>query len=312
MEKLLKTAEAANYLGVSATTLKRFDQNGKFKPTEVKGNYRYYSVEDLDKFKSELGNTCETTIEEEDKADEQVTTIEEENKVLRERLEKAKDVYLTQKKEIDFYKRKVEEQSNIIDEIRQQLKDDGHMVEINDGLTEFAMYYMNLSRLHEAKMEIGRRFLRTLRWSVPDKSIPDKYKSLCVYLVQSAAEAWNTYLSNIRNNNLPKIRADKLRKALENCFKEPHVPLSDEATAVSPSEAGISVFDFVEDEKSVPWVNTGGFKTICDKAGLWLVYNKDHTAVEVIPIEQRTKAKPKQVEDIGLTLSNVIAEEITI
>ena len=52
MRKLLKISEAAKYIGYSASALRKFEQTDKLQPTEIRGTYRYYSIEDLDKFKA--------------------------------------------------------------------------------------------------------------------------------------------------------------------------------------------------------------------------------------------------------------------
>jgi excisionase family DNA binding protein len=52
----LKIKEAANYLGVSIDTLRRWDDNGKLKSLRVsRGDHRYYNLAQLDEF---LTSTC--------------------------------------------------------------------------------------------------------------------------------------------------------------------------------------------------------------------------------------------------------------
>lgn len=49
-KQLLPISEAAQYLGVNATTLRRWHENGSFKATFVSpGGHRYYSISDLER-----------------------------------------------------------------------------------------------------------------------------------------------------------------------------------------------------------------------------------------------------------------------
>lgn len=52
IEKYLKIKEAALFLGVSAITLRKWDENGKLKPAKIdqKNQYRFYSREQLEEF----------------------------------------------------------------------------------------------------------------------------------------------------------------------------------------------------------------------------------------------------------------------
>jgi hypothetical protein len=52
MEKYLKIKEAADFLGVSALTLRKWDESGKLKPISIdpKNKYRFYSKPQLEKF----------------------------------------------------------------------------------------------------------------------------------------------------------------------------------------------------------------------------------------------------------------------
>ncbi len=52
MEKYLKIKEAAVFLGVSALTLRKWDENSKLKPIKIdqKNQYRFYSKEQLEEF----------------------------------------------------------------------------------------------------------------------------------------------------------------------------------------------------------------------------------------------------------------------
>lgn len=312
MEELLKIKDAAEYLGYSVSTLKRFDQTGKLKPTEVNNSYRYYSKEDLDKFKKELDEECEkgcvfkdvSKVETEEEKEnstlsEDLDTLKKENEELKQRLEKATEVYHDLKKQVKFYRDKVEQLTDV------------NVGKLDDVFATFAMEVLQKMNKPEIYMAIGRRWIRMIRWNQPDKAIPDNYKDICVFLVQCAKDAWNLQLKNYREHNLPNQRVENLRKALEECFVEPHIPRNDENSKVPPSDAGVNTFE-VEEEVggNVQWVNTGGFEAICEKAGLWLRYtNKDRTAVEIVPIStQRTnQKKPNKVEDIGLKLSNIIA-----
>lgn len=50
MTKYLKICEAAQYLSVTAQTLRNWDKNGKFRPSRHPiSNYRLYKRSDLDK-----------------------------------------------------------------------------------------------------------------------------------------------------------------------------------------------------------------------------------------------------------------------
>ena len=54
-EKLLTIAEAAEILGVSLDTLRRYDKNGKLVAIRKEGGvHRYYRQSDLDLFESDL------------------------------------------------------------------------------------------------------------------------------------------------------------------------------------------------------------------------------------------------------------------
>ena len=48
---LLKVSDAANYLGVSVSTMHRWEREGKLIPLRTKGNQRRYETEELEKFK---------------------------------------------------------------------------------------------------------------------------------------------------------------------------------------------------------------------------------------------------------------------
>ena len=331
MNELLKITKAAEFLGCTTKSLRNWDKSGKLKPTKKDGETRYYSLSDLKKFKGEETESLNSKTNEimTDKTNTEVAELleklaatEKEKQELQQRLDKAKDVYRDMKKQVGFYRDKVDEQTETINGFRKQLADGGHIAEINDGLAEFALYYMNLSRLPESKVHNGTFFLGGIRYNQPDKSIPDKYKSLCVYLVHCAADAWNLWISHTRNNDLPQQRAEKLRKVLDQKFREPHVPLDDEVTAKTPFEAGIDIQDF--DDSNPTRINTFGFKAIMEKAGLWLRYkDRQFTSVEVVPIEQmKSKLVLKTVEDyntelkqaineVGDELANIIGEDRT-
>ena len=51
-----RISEAANYLGVSSKTLRRWGKSGKLVALRSSGNQRYYSEEQLSYFKSEIRN----------------------------------------------------------------------------------------------------------------------------------------------------------------------------------------------------------------------------------------------------------------
>ena len=52
---LLKIGDAANKLGVSIKTLRRWEEAGKLPAVKTPGGTRYYSLDDLAKFNPKLG-----------------------------------------------------------------------------------------------------------------------------------------------------------------------------------------------------------------------------------------------------------------
>lgn len=117
MRKLLKISEAAKYLGYSASALRKFEQTEKLKPTEVKGTYRYYSKEDLDKFKSvfikqpkrnKCTSSCDTNVF--DIVQQQAVRIHE----LQMRIDKAIKVYRENKATIDIQRKEIQRLNDYI------------------------------------------------------------------------------------------------------------------------------------------------------------------------------------------------------
>ena len=53
---LLKVSDAANYLGVSISTMHRWEREGKLIPLRTKGNQRRYDTEELENFKFDTKN----------------------------------------------------------------------------------------------------------------------------------------------------------------------------------------------------------------------------------------------------------------
>ena len=49
MEKLLSIKKAADFIGVEAATLRRWEKEGVLKPTRTKGGHRRYVISDLEK-----------------------------------------------------------------------------------------------------------------------------------------------------------------------------------------------------------------------------------------------------------------------
>lgn len=50
--KIMSIAEAANYLGVSIDSIRRWEKKGYIKSFRTPGNHRRYNKEDLDKIKN--------------------------------------------------------------------------------------------------------------------------------------------------------------------------------------------------------------------------------------------------------------------
>lgn len=79
-EKLISIGEAAEYLGVSIDTLRRWEKKGKVTTYRSPGGHRYFKPEDLDKVfgkKYERDGTAKPEPDEEKEADE---TPEQEEK----------------------------------------------------------------------------------------------------------------------------------------------------------------------------------------------------------------------------------------
>lgn len=53
---LLKVSDAATYLGVSVSTMHRWEREGKLIPLRTKGNQRRYDTEELENFKFDTSN----------------------------------------------------------------------------------------------------------------------------------------------------------------------------------------------------------------------------------------------------------------
>ena len=53
---LLKVSDAASYLGVSISTMHRWEREGKLTPIRTKGNQRRYEIEELENFKFDTIN----------------------------------------------------------------------------------------------------------------------------------------------------------------------------------------------------------------------------------------------------------------
>lgn len=60
MSGFLKIGETSELLGVSIPTLRRWDKEGRLKPSKVINGTRWYSREQLEQFQS--GNTVETDL----------------------------------------------------------------------------------------------------------------------------------------------------------------------------------------------------------------------------------------------------------
>ena len=54
-DKLITITEAANILGVSKITLRRWDNSGKFKAMRTLGNVRRYSLNDINNLLKSMG-----------------------------------------------------------------------------------------------------------------------------------------------------------------------------------------------------------------------------------------------------------------
>lgn len=50
MKKLFTISETAEMLGVATSTLRRWDEEGKFKSIRTFGNQRRYKISDIEKF----------------------------------------------------------------------------------------------------------------------------------------------------------------------------------------------------------------------------------------------------------------------
>ncbi|MEI7690499.1 MAG: helix-turn-helix domain-containing protein [bacterium] len=57
-KRLLSIGEAAKYLGISAMTLRRWDESGKLKALKSPGGWRYYEREMLELFREDLFGVC--------------------------------------------------------------------------------------------------------------------------------------------------------------------------------------------------------------------------------------------------------------
>jgi excisionase family DNA binding protein len=63
MEKLLKISEAAEILGVSMQTLRKWDNDGKLKPTHTLGGHRRYRQVDVDRIVAGMTDGPVKTVE---------------------------------------------------------------------------------------------------------------------------------------------------------------------------------------------------------------------------------------------------------
>ena len=113
----MKISQAANYLGYSASALRKFEQTDKLQPTEIRGTYRYYSIEDLDKFKAEFikqpkinkcTSNCKTNVF--DIVQQQAVRIHE----LQMRIDKAIKVYRENKATIDSQRKEIQRLNDYI------------------------------------------------------------------------------------------------------------------------------------------------------------------------------------------------------
>src|SRR4030042_5483942 len=57
--QLIKVADAALYLGISPSSLRRFESEGKISSERLENNYRVYKLEKLNRLKNELENKKE-------------------------------------------------------------------------------------------------------------------------------------------------------------------------------------------------------------------------------------------------------------